>query len=118
MGIVDTIRNVADGAESVKRIHDTTKYFTDTYAKNSGCKGCGKKISIIAPATVKVNEPVTISGMGVGMVSLYSGDHLEREIFPDRHGEWYIRLYFSVKGTYLLKAKDSRGEAETTLEAL
>ena len=31
MGIIDTIKNVADGADAVKRIHDTGKYFTDEY---------------------------------------------------------------------------------------
>ena len=117
MGIIDTIKNVADGADSVKRIHDTGKYFHEAYVKKP-CQSCKKKISIIAPATVQVNAPVTISGTGNGMVSLYSGNHLERELFPDKQGEWYIRLYFSVRGTYLLKATDSHGEAETTLEAL
>ena len=27
MGLIDTIKNVADGADAVKRIHDTGKYF-------------------------------------------------------------------------------------------
>lgn len=119
MGIIDTIKNVADGADAVKRIHDTGKYFKGQYIdpalKN---KPQPKALTINAPKTVKVNQPVTISGTGTGMISLYSGNHLERELYADKNYEWYIRLYFSVPGEYVLKAKDYYGEAETTLNAV
>ena len=31
MGVLDAIKNVADGADAVKRIHDTGEYFTSKY---------------------------------------------------------------------------------------
>jgi hypothetical protein len=120
MGVIDTIKNVADGADAVKRIHDTGKYFKSEYIDPAMKNQTSLKqpVSIVAPKQVKVNQPVTISGTGTGMISLYSGDHLERQLFPNKEGMWYIRLYFSVKGEYLLKAKDYYGEAETTLNAV
>jgi|ACXJ01.1.fsa_nt_gi hypothetical protein len=119
MGILNTIKNVADGADAVKRIHDTGKYFNDQYiAPALKSKPQPSKLTIKAPKQVKVNEPVTISGTGTGMISLYSGNHLERELYADKNGEWYIRLYFSVPGEYVLKAKDYYGETETTLNAV
>ena len=116
MGVLDAIKNVADGADAVKRIHDTGEYFTSKYIKISRTNA--KPLSINAPKQVKVNQPVTISGTGTGMISLYSGNHLERELYADKNGEWYIRLYFSVPGEYLMKAKDYYGETETTLNAV
>ena len=119
MGIIDTIKNVADGADAVKRIHDTGKYFTDEYIQPAlKNKPQPKTLTINAPKTVRVNEPVTISGTGTGMISLYSGNHLERELYADKDFKWYIRLYFSVAGEYILKAKDYYGETETTLNAV
>ena len=116
MGVLDAIKNVADGADAVKRIHDTGEYFTSKYIKIS--RTTAKPLSINVPKQVKVNEPVTISGTGTGMISLYSGNHLERELYADKNSEWYIRLYFSVAGEYLLKAKDYYSEIETTLNAV
>ncbi len=116
MGVIDTIKNVADGADAIKKIHDTGEYFTSKYIKIS--RTTAKPLSINAPKQVKVNEPVTISGTGTGMISLYSGNHLERELYADKNSEWYIRLYFSVPGEYLLKAKDYYSETETTLNAV
>ncbi|MCL5732854.1 MAG: hypothetical protein M1285_05600 [Candidatus Thermoplasmatota archaeon] len=119
MGILDTIKNVADGADAVKKIHDTGKYFKQEYVDPVvKSQPRGKPLSITAPKTVRVNQPVTISGTGTGMISLYSGDHLERELYADKNGEWYIRLYFSVQGEYVLKAKDFYGQTETTLNAM
>lgn len=118
MGIIDTLKNMADGADAVKKIHDTGKYFTGEYiVPATKHQPKPKPLTIDAPKTVKVNQPVTIKGTGTGMVSLYSGDHLERELYVDKNGEWYIRLYFSVKGEYLLTAKDYYGKVETTLNA-
>jgi len=119
MGIVDTLKNIADGADSVKRIHDTGKYFTNEYIEPAMKKSHERlPVTINAPKTVKVNQPVTISGTGTGMVSLYSGEHLERELYPDKKGEWYIRLYFSVPGIYKLTAKDYYGTDITELTAV
>jgi hypothetical protein len=117
MGILNTIKNIADGTDAVKRIHDTSKYFKSEYIDPAMKPNQPMPISIDAPKTVKVNQPVTIKGTGTGMVSLYSGDHLERELYPDKKGEWYIRLYFSVPGEYLLTAKDYYGTAQATLNA-
>lgn len=116
MGVIDTIKNVADGVDAVKRIHDTGEYFTSKYVKFSRTNA--KPLSINAPKQVKVNQPVTISGTGTGMISLYSGNHLERELYADKNGEWYIRLYFSVPGEYVLKAKDYYGEITGELTAV
>ena len=119
MSVLDAIKNVADGADAVKRIHDTGKYFTETYiAPGIKAKPANRALTMKLPKTVKINQPVTISGTGTGMISLYSGNHLERELYADKNGEWYIRLYFSVPGEYLLKAKDYYGETETTLNAV
>ena len=59
MGVLDAIKNVADGADAVKRIHDTGEYFTSKYIKISRTNA--KPLSINAPKQVKVNQPVTIS---------------------------------------------------------
>lgn len=117
MGIIERIKNIADGADAAKRIHDTGKYFTDQYimpaVKN---KPKPEPLSIHVPDNVKVNEPVTIWGTGTGMITLYSDDvTIRKELFPDKEGKWYAREYFSVRGTYLLKAKDYYGETETTV---
>ena len=118
MGIIDTIKNVADGADAVKRIHDNGKYFAEEYIAPAMKKNAARReVSIHAPETVRVNQSVTLHGTGTGMVSLYSGDHLERELYPDKNGEWYIRLYFSVPGEYIMVAKDYYGEAKATVTA-
>lgn len=118
MGIIDTIKNVADGADAVKRIHDSGKYFAEEYiAPAMKKKPARREVSIHAPETVRVNQSVTLHGTGTGMVSLYSGNHLERELYPDKNGEWYIRLYFSVPGEYIMIAKDYYAEAKATVIA-
>ena len=33
MSVLDAIKNVADGADAVKRIHDTGEYFTSKYIR-------------------------------------------------------------------------------------
>ena len=118
MGILNTIKDVADGADSIKRIHDTGKYFKSEYI-DPALKNQPKahEISIFLPKTVKVNQPVTVKGTGTGMIMLYSGNHLERKLFPDKEGWWYTRLYYSVPGEYLMIAKDYYGEAQATLTA-
>lgn len=118
MGVLNTIKNIADGADAVKKIHDTGKYFNDQYITPAlKTKPQAHPLTIKAPKTVKVDQPCTIQGTGTGMISLYSGNHLERELYADKNGDWYIRLYFSVPGEYVLKAKDYYGEVETTLTA-
>ena len=118
MGIIDTIKNVADGADAVKRIHDNGKYFAEEYIAPAMKKNAARReVSIHAPETVRVNQSVTLHGTGTGMVSLYSGNHLERELYPDKNGEWYIRLYFSVPGEYIMIAKDYYAEAKATVIA-
>lgn len=114
MGIVDAIKNVSDSVDAVRKTHDNVKYFADTYGKKEKKK---IPVTIHAPATTEVNKTVSITGTGTGMVSLYSGQHLERELYPDKEGEWYIRLFFSVPGTYDLTAVDQNGHATTTLIA-
>jgi len=118
MGVIDTIKDIADGVDSVRRTHDNIKYFKGQYIDPAMKKHEPKKLTIKAPKQVKVNQPVTISGTGTGMISLYSGNHLERELYADKNGEWYIRLYFGVAGEYILKATDYYDSTETTLTAI
>lgn len=119
--VVDTLTKVANGASAVKQIHDVGKSFTDQYGNKVKQQVNPKAmpLSIDAPQKVKVNQPVTISGTGTGLIQIYSGDlrHYERDAFADNTGHWYTRLYFSVPGTYKLIATDFYGEATTTLVA-
>ncbi len=118
MGVIDTLKNLADGATSVQKIHDTGKYFHDAYITPLGKQKYNVvALSLNVPTTVKVNQSVTLWGTGTGMISLYSGDHLERELYPDKSGKWYIRLFFSVAGVYKMKAKDYYGEVIKELTA-
>ncbi len=119
MGVIDTLKNLADGANSIKQIHDTGKYFHDTYILPiEKQKHNVVPLSLDVPPQVKVNQSVTISGTGTGMISLYSGNHLERELYPDKSGKWYIRLFFSVAGTYEMRATDYYGEVKKELTAI
>lgn len=119
--VVDTLTKIANGASSVKQIHDVGRSFSDQYGNQvkQHVNPKAMPLTIEAPPTVKVNAPVTISGTGTGLIQIYSGDlrHFEREAFCDTSGHWYTRLYFSVAGTYNLIATDYYGEATTTLVA-
>jgi len=117
MGVLDTLKNIADGADAVKKIHDTGKAFGDQYiAPAVKAKPQPHPLSIHVPANTKVNEPVTISGTGTGLITLYSADvEIRKELYPDSKGNWYAREYFSEAGTYILKAKDYYDEVETTV---
>ena len=117
MGVLDTLKNIADGADAVKKIHDTGKAFGDQYiAPAVKAKPQPHPLTIHVPANTKVNEPVTISGTGTGLITLYSADvEIRKELYPDSKGNWYAREYFSEAGTYILKAKDYYDEVETTV---
>ena len=117
MGVLDTLKNIADGADAVKKIHDTGKAFGDQYiAPAVKAKPQPHPLSIHVPANTKVGEPVTISGTGTGLITLYSADvEIRRELYPDSKGNWYAREYFSEACTYILKAKDYYDEIETTV---
>ncbi len=107
MGIIDTLKSIASGADSVKDIHDTGKYFHDMYIKPLENRSNNVvPLTLVLQSTAKVNQSILISGTGTGLVSLYSGNHLERELYPDKDGNWYIRLFFSVPGIYKMVAKD------------
>lgn len=114
MSILTSIRDFADAVDGVRRIHDTGKYFHDTYA-NALRKKKAMPISIHAPNDIVVGEPVTIWGTGIGMITLYSDGEKIRQVFPFRDGYWYAREYFGRAGKYILKAEDYYGSAEVEI---
>ena len=119
MGITEAVRTltqIANGASAVQQIHQTGKYMHSEVVKATN-NIVRMPLTINAPASVRVNQPVTIEGTGVGMISLYSAEKLERELFADKTGHWYIRLYFSVPGTYDMRVTDYYSEATATLVA-
>ena len=97
MGVLDALKNIADGADAVKKIHDTGKAFGDQYITPVvKSKPQPHPLSIHVPANTKVGEPVTISGTGTGLITLYSADvEIRKELYPDSKGNWYAREYFS-----------------------
>ena len=115
-GVIDTINMVANGATSVNSIKEVGKSIHND-VKKANMPPKVKPISIHAPANVKVGDPVTISGTGIGEINLYSANEHIRTLYCDRSGDWYAREYFSKPGTYKLTAKDNYGSAETTVQA-
>ena len=76
MGVIDTLKNIADGADAFKRIHDTGRMINDQYITPVvKSKPQPHPLTIHVPDNTKVGEPVTISGTGTGLITLYSPDY-------------------------------------------
>lgn len=116
--VVDTIVKLSNGAAAVNSIKETAKSMHADISKVSTTSGGARlPITVSAPANVKVGEPVTISGTGVGMVALYSDGKKIRELYPGKDGHWYAREYFGKAGKYIIKATDYYGSAEAEVQA-
>lgn len=115
--IVSTLNTVASGAGAVNSIKETAKSLHADISRAASNGVARLPITIDAPARVKVGEPVTISGTGVGMVTLYSDGEQIRELFPGKNGHWYAREYFGAAGKYIIKATDYYGSAEAEVQA-
>ena len=115
--VVNALNTVATGATAVNTIKEVGKSMHSDVAKAVGKPSGRKPISINPIGNVKVGEPVTVSGTGVGMVTLYSDGVVIRELFPDKQGFWASREYFGKAGKYVIKATDYYGSAKTDVNA-
>jgi hypothetical protein len=113
MGIIQNIRDLSDGVSGLKNVHDTTLEMHNRYVKPALEKTQHRhELSIDMPSKAIINVPVLIKGTGTGMVLIYADGKLERKVFPDKEGMWYIRLYYSVVGEYIMEVKDSYEKLE------
>ena len=115
--VVKTINTIASGATAVNTIKEVGKSVHSDVSKAVKASNGRKPISINPIGTVKVGQPITVSGTGVGLVTLYSDGVVIRELFPDKQGFWASREYFGKAGKYVIKASDYYGSVETDVNA-
>lgn len=122
MGWLENIERVHRVLASVKGIHESGKYIHENIIKknmanSAGCTTCPKAqtpIAISCPATAQEYAWVTIKGMSQpGLIQLYSGTELIKEIYPGKNGLWATNLKFTATGLFEIIAKlaDGSGSA-------
>ncbi|MEM3193237.1 MAG: hypothetical protein QW292_14355 [Candidatus Parvarchaeota archaeon] len=111
MGIINHINNIASLASSAVAIHSSARYFSSVLSQKKDVE-----FTFEIPKTAKVNQVVYVHGTAPpGMVLIYSQNHLERTVFPERDGSWGTTLYFSKPGEYKMIARWQNNDIERTV---